>query len=1294
MQALAGLSPPPTSPYKGLAPFEDSELDEQLFFGREQDRDVIVANVVAARLTVLYGPTGVGKSSVLRAGVARDLRALADEPLVAVCDVWSEAPAAALAKAVAAAASIEPGPLADTIEIAAAEHKEIYLLLDQVEEYFVYHGSDPALGGALAELVTRPELPVHVLVAIREDALARLDSFKRWLPGLLANRLQLEHLSVDAGRQAILGPVKRFAMLAPDAEAITVEPALVDAVLAGVSTAALIGAQRGRGTRKAARGRARVETPYLQVVMQRVWEVEREAGSAVLRLSTLDALGGPGRIVAEHLERALDALTSEQKVIAARIFNQLVTPSGMKIAHGASDLAGYVAVPQAEIAIVLSTLARERILRPVHSGGSEPAYEIFHDVLADAVLAWRADFDARAAVAREREAARRRHRRLLVIFGIALIALVAMGATTLYAWSQRDQAQQNATTAKSAEQRANTSAAKATASENRAKKQTVRLTKQTARLKLANSQAKRAEAAARRAATNAKREAKIATIAVDRERRSELRAILAAKEATNAKLIAQEATRRARTATKLAQQKTAVASNALEQVKLAEGNLKNERNVSQSEAAAYHSQTALASAPVTSLALAAHAAKLEPALPLVESTLRSALLATRELRILDAGDAQTQPAGGTLQVAAVADTQAHSASFSPDGSLILTAGATGARLYHTVSGELFGALATGTAVNGSAFSKDGQTIALGEKGRVELWSTATRTRRKRLSQQGSNAHLAFSSDGLFLLTSGFKRARVWNVATAKGASHPLKLQASVTAAAIGPDGSRFLLAAGPETGIYDTATSALVFPLPEDSIITAARFSPAGDAVATAQKDGFAKIWNTQDGTLRCTTRASDGDLTGVAFNYGGSSLLTLDTQGDTRIWDAQTCQEKTQLVGHRSMVVAADFSLDDHYVVIAGRDRSARIFSLPDGTEQATLLGHTEALQSVAFSPDGTKVVSTSSDGTARLWDARIDRPEQRIGAHTSEADGVAIAPDGVTLASVGLDGDVRLWNLKTRRPLTPIETGVPLQDVTFSKDGKLVAAAGADGSTRLWNLKSHKLLAKFSQPGAVRALALSPDGTLLATAGIDSVARVFRLHAGKDPIAQLPHTSVVDDVAFSPDGSGLATATEDGRAQIWSVAKRKIATTFVGHSAAVNSVAFSPDGTLLATASLDHDARIWSVATGKTARVLEGHAASVNGVAFSADGRWVVTAGPGTAGVWATAGSDLNHDRLFFVSDNAQRIDAATFASNASAPNKWMLATAAINGSIATYTCALCAGTSELLHLAKQRLEQLKGD
>ena len=65
------VAAPPRSPYKGLAAYDESDLDALLFFGREREIEVIAANLQAARLTVLYGPSGVGKSSVLRAGVAR-----------------------------------------------------------------------------------------------------------------------------------------------------------------------------------------------------------------------------------------------------------------------------------------------------------------------------------------------------------------------------------------------------------------------------------------------------------------------------------------------------------------------------------------------------------------------------------------------------------------------------------------------------------------------------------------------------------------------------------------------------------------------------------------------------------------------------------------------------------------------------------------------------------------------------------------------------------------------------------------------------------------------------------------------------------------------------------------------------------------------------------------------------------------------------------------------------------------------------------------------------------------------
>src|SRR5262245_65095151 len=59
-------------PYKGLRPY--TEADRPYFFGRERDREIIIANLYAAPLTILYGASGVGKSSVLLAGVAPALK--------------------------------------------------------------------------------------------------------------------------------------------------------------------------------------------------------------------------------------------------------------------------------------------------------------------------------------------------------------------------------------------------------------------------------------------------------------------------------------------------------------------------------------------------------------------------------------------------------------------------------------------------------------------------------------------------------------------------------------------------------------------------------------------------------------------------------------------------------------------------------------------------------------------------------------------------------------------------------------------------------------------------------------------------------------------------------------------------------------------------------------------------------------------------------------------------------------------------------------------------------------------
>src|SRR5207253_5998163 len=126
--------------------------------------------------------------------------------------------------------------------------------------------------------------------------------------------------------------------------------------------------------------RQRIEAPYLQLILQRLWS--EDASSRVLCVDTLRRLGGAEQIVHDHLSNAMGGLLPEEQQIAAKVFHYLVTPSGTKVAYTAEDLAGYAGVPQPQVRKLLERLsaAESRILSPVAGPPdrpSEPRFEIY-----------------------------------------------------------------------------------------------------------------------------------------------------------------------------------------------------------------------------------------------------------------------------------------------------------------------------------------------------------------------------------------------------------------------------------------------------------------------------------------------------------------------------------------------------------------------------------------------------------------------------------------------------------------------------------------------------------------------------------------------------------------------------------------------------------------------------------------------------------------------------------------------------------------------------------------------------
>jgi WD40 repeat protein len=957
------------SPYKGLDAFGESDLDALLFFGREREREIVVANLIAARLTVLYGPTGVGKSSLLRAGVARALRELPEEPLVVVFDRWGDDPSVDLAVAVADASGESVGDgLVDVVE-RAQRAGDLYLILDQAEEFFVYQGEDATFDVDLARIVGEP-LRVNVLLSLREDSLAKLDRFKPRIPFVYANSLRLDRLDREEGRTAIVRPVERWNEL--EGATVAVDSRLVEAVLDGVRAG---GIEQGGGLGQVdGNGRpASVEAPYLQLVMQRLWDVERAAGSQELRAETLEELGGARQVVADHLELAIADLTPEQQDVAAHLFTFLVTPSGTKIAHHLPDLAEYAGISEAEAAPVVETLSRHRILRPDEAGRTE----IFHDVLAAEVLGWRRGYAAVRALEQERAASRRRHRRLAWIAGGAVVAFLAMSLLTVFAFSQRSQARTQADEAKAHQLEADAGSVL-----TRDPELGLLLAVEAARLAPSES----TEVTLRDALLG-----------------SRVRALLSIGGSL---LDATIHNGKVRVATASGDMFVVMARSGQTQSRVSTRVPAADASFSDDGTALLTGQDGLVRvvAPdgaVTTLPTAGYARAAE----LSHDGRVAAVIEATGVRLVDVDTGAVRrflPHRNVLSVA-----------LSSDDRLLATGGRDEVLLWSALTGKRLRTLPhqRDQAV-GVAFSPDGALVAAGSTdGLGRIWDVQDGSMTGTMPGH-SNAltGVAFSADAEHVVTSSRDgSARIFKADTGAPLIVLAGHQDSVASAEFsGGAGSRVVTASRDGTArIWD----ALFQPeLVEVARLTAPvrRVGFIRHGVIRAETDARAYVLNASTGkTLRTTS---------VTHAVGAHRRVFVCQNGEGAIVRGNTVVLRrngraTVLRGHSDRITSVSFSPDGTTVATASLDRDVRLWDAATG-DPGPVLAHNSPVYDAEFSPDGRWVVTAA--GRVGLWDASSGRLVLRLQGHDGIVKSAAFDPTGRAIVSGGDDHTVRKYSCR----------------------------------------------------------------------------------------------------------------------------------------------------------------------------------------------------------------------------------------------------------------------------------------
>jgi WD40 repeat protein len=1110
-------------PFKGLASFDVD--DAGVFFGRERLVAEMVARLTGAPLMGIVGPSGSGKSSVLRAGL---LAALAAGVLPG-SERWALAllrpgahPTSALEQAVAEAAA----------------RGRLVIAVDQFEEVFTAcrdESERAAFVDALVGSAVDPRRRALVLVAVRADFYGRCAAYPELSRLLGANHVLVGSMGDDELRRAIELPARRAGL--------RVEPELVDALIAGVE------GERGA-------------LPLLSTALLELWQ--RRDGR-MLRLSAYEQVGGVHGAVARLAESAYERLEPPQRDVARQILLRLagegegdavvrrrvaLTELQHERDEGVAEVLAVLAddrlvtIGEGEVEVAHEALLREwprmrgwleedaqgrhlhlnlrAAAREWEAAGRDPG-ELYRGARLVLAREWASDHDRdlnaieRAFLDESRTASERAHRRLRMVLAVVGSLLVVAVLTGVAALNERGHAREEAIAAEA--QRLGAQALSESDLDR-----SLLLARQG--MALDDSLQTRSNLLA----TLVKSPAAIGVvrgpgdrlIGLDLSPDGRTLAVL-----NNDGMVTFVDTR---TRHPMAPPYTALGHEgtddpqSFDDVRFSPNGLRvavggeapavvdarthrlltglrigKSRYVSalrfSPDGRTLFAVVWVIADPNPSASIQRFDAQTGRALGSERFVARRqvfvGLMVTRDGRRLVTTSPKERTAifeARTLRPLKRLPSRAERAALSPDDRTMLVGGRDGSvRFLDLVTGDIRTASERHEgAVVRAAFSADGRTaITAAEDNRVIVWNVERAAARETLEgQTGHVTGLAISRDNKTLYTAGLDgKVIIWDLRGARRLGRPF---------AIGRDcPSRVGRPTGGSATLFGNATC------PPYAL------SPDGRVLAVGHRDGTVTLIDAR--TLRAL------------------STFPAVPQGP---------------------VLAMRYVPRSWVLVIGGGNGFLALVDPLRGRIVKRLRGHGGTLLTPSFSADGRLMATTNQEAAGSdliLWSLPSGKPVARpLRSSVGTLEHVSLSPDGRTLAIVHPGQGVEIIDVTTLRHRAWLPESETVRPIRFTLDGRFIVGGSDKGWARLWSTKTWQpathLLAGHT--GEVLGLSMSRGGRILATGSTDGTIRLYDLATQQPlgpPLPAVGNHGVVPE--FTPDGAYLFAVTEAGRAYRWDV-------------------------------------------------------------------------------------------------------------------------------------------------------------
>jgi WD40 repeat protein len=363
-----------------------------------------------------------------------------------------------------------------------------------------------------------------------------------------------------------------------------------------------------------------------------------------------------------------------------------------------------------------------------------------------------------------------------------------------------------------------------------------------------------------------------------------------------------------------------------------------------------------------------------------------------------------------------------------------------------------------------AFSPDGRLVATGAEN-IILWDVATQTKLSRLENTAAVWNLAFSPDGKWLVSAHSDSAiLLWDVAERECVANFKEHSGPVRAVAFSSDGKRIASASEDRSVIIWNAESGR-----KEAVITghnapvvAAVFSPDGKSIVSTDFEGTIIFWDIERQEPHWSIKKpADPVKPDDPFLPAGRCLAV---SPDGR-WIATTFRVYDSSNGHQ-------------------------VYQFPSNTYGFAY--------GVAFSSDGRRLFGVNGEAIL-LWDTERWKPLQFLKFNDSKPIKIGLSPDGKLFVTGEESGNLRLWTFDPAREAGLLgQHGARVKSITFSPEGKEVATASDDNSIALWDVGRKRLLANIGTHMApVLSVAFSPDGKRLVSGEQDRSVRLYTRHS-----------------------------------------------------------------------------------------------------------------------------------------------------------------------------------------------------